>query len=398
MDRQRQRPQSPWGQKPATWQQRGFESQGAAHSAGQQFGLVKQADGSFQRPTMGDVQGMANRLGQGTDQKVSTPYDIGGARWMFGAGGAQFTGQASDAGGGGGNAYDAATQVPYTFGQQAGGGGRQRPANFQSGTGKVGQGGQQGMPHNQIGQQGQGTGRPKNPQLNFGPSGGGAAAGVPGAPGAPTGQPNMGTVGGFPAMPKRPPNFLPMTPGFEHAAGQAGDAMSAAEGAYAQGKTMIGAQLGLQNARLNTDQGVATNQLNENLAGRGVYTPKNAQGGYGSTSPSGGGIGQALYGRNVATPFGRQRQDLASSGAAAYGDLAGAYGQAQMGYNQSMYNALGQRANDAYAAMPLNAQMGEYGVPDMANPMFSAAPGGPARPGRTRPRKNKGKGRPGRKK
>jgi hypothetical protein len=207
-----------------------------------------------------------------------------------------------------------------------------------------------------------------------------------------------GSVGGFPELPKAPPNFLPNTPGFEQAQGQALDTLAGAEGQYAIGKTMIPAQLGLQGARLQTDQDVATDRLREDLANRGIFTPYGASGySAAGTSPAGGGVGQALYNRNVATPFGRQRQDLGAAGAGAYSDLSGAYGGAQLGYNQDMYQALLGRANDAFSAMPLSAQMGGYALPDMAMPSFSAPPQS-TRPGRTRPRKPRGRKPGGRKK
>jgi hypothetical protein len=376
------------------WQDRGFESQGAAQSVGKQYGLMKQPGGGWGKPTMGQFSGMMETAGYGpkfqarSTNEAGTPVEVGGAPWMMGKNGLDFTGQAANDGG--------AYQV-----NQGGGGGRQRAANFQSGTGRVGQGGQQGMPHNQIGQKGKGGGqqRPRPGGGGNGPGGQQLGFGGPATPGAAQSG-GAGSVGQFPTLPPAPPNFLPNTPGFEQAQGQANDQLAAAEGQYAQGKTMIGAQLGLQGARLNTDQDVATSRQREDLAGRGIFTPYGAGSTMAkpqmATSPGGGGVGESLYNRNVATPFGRQRQDLGAAGAGAYGDLSQQYGQAQLRNSQDMYQAYLQRANDAYGAMPLSAQMGEYDVPDMANPIFSGAPGGGGgggRPGRTRPRKNKPKGK-----
>lgn len=193
-------------------------------------------------------------------------------------------------------------------------------------------------------------------------------------------------VGGMPQLPPTPPAFLPMTPGFEGAQRQANDTLTGAEGQYAMGQIMTPAQLGMQKQRLTTDMGVATDRLREELAGRGVFTPKNAAGGYGGTSPAGGGIGQTLYGRNVATPFGRQFQDLASSGANAYAGMAGDLAGAQLGYNQNIFEGLLGRANDAFQAMPTNLPLGGYNVPDMPNQSFTFQPEKPY--GRVRPSRN----------
>jgi hypothetical protein len=202
-------------------------------------------------------------------------------------------------------------------------------------------------------------------------------------------QSTSGGIGGYPKQPPAIPNFLPMTPGFEAAQRGANDALSGAEGAYAVGRTMIPAQLGLQKQRLTTDMGVATDRLREDLAGRGVYTAKNAQGTYGGTSPAGGGIGQSLYTQKVATPYGRQFQDLASQGAAQYGDLANSMGGAMLGYNQNIMQGLLDRAAQAYQDQPLSLGLGGYDLPHLPAPQFPGA-AGIGGGGRTRPRSHRG--------
>jgi hypothetical protein len=178
-----------------------------------------------------------------------------------------------------------------------------------------------------------------------------------------------------------------MTPGFEASQRGANDMLTGAEGQYAMGGIMTPAQLGLQKQRLDTDMGIETDRLKESLAERGVFTPKNAAGGYGGTPPAGGGVGQSMYTRHVANPFGRQYQDLASQGADAYAGRAGDMAGAQLGYNQSMFEGLLGSADEAFQAQPLSTQFGGYNVPDQANPNFSFQPNGRPGGGRTRPRK-----------
>lgn len=396
----------PKGGGAPNWQDRGFESKGAAQSVSKQYGLVQQPDGSWGKPDMAFLERQVepwtnNAYGN------STPVGIGGARWMVGPQGAQFTGQASDAPFGKmpvGNAFDAGKQTPY-------------------GAGKLRPNPQQGMPHTQIGQQGAGTGRP-NPRGAFSPGGkpgaqlGGASQGAgrfspkPGG-GKPGGKPvGPGPVGAavakpgaFPAAPPQVPNYLPMTPGYEAAYRGANDQLAGAEGAYAAAGALIPAQIAQNRARLDTDQSVATDRLKEQLAERGIYTPYGADSTVRdprmATSPAGGGVGEALYGRQVATPFGRSRQDLGSAAADAYEGRALEYGGAQLGFNQAMLDALLGRANDAFSAMPLSLPIGGYELPEMAGPSFSAPPdgGGVGKPGRNRNRngnRNRGRGKRGR--
>ena len=236
-------------------------------------------------------------------------------------------------------------------------------------------------PHTQIGQKGKGKNRPHRGAGN-GPGGGGGQSSFGPSPG----------VGGMPQYPQAPPAFLPQTPGFESTSRQANDQLTGAEGQYAMGQIMTPAQLGMQKQRLTTDMGLDTDRLKEQLAGRGVFTAKNAQGTYGGTSPAGGGIGQTMYTRNVANPYGRQFQDLASQGASQYGEMASGMAGAQLGYNQNMFEGLLGAGQEAMQAQPLSLPIGGYNLPHMTNPSFSNRPGGRpngGRPGRTQPRHNR---------
>jgi len=175
-----------------------------------------------------------------------------------------------------------------------GGGGFQtdvRPNGQPIGTGGGGGGGFQGGGAQQGGRPGGGGGKKK---------GGGGKGPLPNMP--PKGGGMAGGVGEFPKMPTPPANFLPMTPGYEQDWRGLNDQLGAAEGQFAQGQAMLPAQYNLMNTRIQNDQDLATKRLNEDLAGRGVYTAKNAAGTYGGTSPSGGGVGESMYSRNVATP------------------------------------------------------------------------------------------------
>jgi hypothetical protein len=223
-------------------------------------------------------------------------------------------------------------------------------------------------PHMQIGQKGKGTGRPKpRRQPDFK------------TPGLPL------QVGQFPANPPSVPNFLPNTAAFEHGQTLANDARAQAGQRYSTATGLIGPQMEMQKARLDTDQRVATDRLKENLAERGVYTSRDAGGNYADTPTNAGfGIGQQLYGRDIATPFGRAHQDLASRAAEAYGNASQQYAEDLLGYQQNMFDLYNQRAYDAYEMQPLSMPIGGYNLPDMPGPMMTQ----PIR-GRTRPNRNR---------
>jgi hypothetical protein len=377
------------------WRDRGFESKDAQQSVTRQYGLVKQPDGSWGKPDMAflgrqmEAQGWGPQAQAQSLNETGTPVAIGGARWNVGKNGLDFTGQASDVPFGNqpvGNAYNAGKQVPY-------------------GGGPVGTGG-----HMELGQKGQDTGhgnRRPRPGGRNAPGGmpgqgpGGAGGGGRRPKGGNKGLPNMpppqagggmpGGVGQFPKQPTPPANFLPMTPGYEQDWRGLNDQLGQAEGQFAQGQALLPAQYNLQNTRMQNDQQVATDRLKEDLANRGVYTAKNAAGTYGGTSPAGGGIGETMYGRNVATPFGRQFQDLAADQAGRYNSLYGDYAGANLGYAQGINEALLNRANEAYQLDPMGLANSGYEVPDMAAPYYPFAPQGRPTTGHRRPRKGQNK-------
>jgi len=225
-------------------------------------------------------------------------------------------------------------------------------------------------PHTQIGQKGKGTGGRK-PRRNPGYK----TSGLP------------LEVGQFPKAPPEIPNFLPNTASFERGQSTVNDNLSAAGNSFGNALGLIGPQFDLQKARLDTDMGVATDRLKENLAGRGVYSA----GRPGDTmTPAGAGIGASLYGRDVATPFGRAYQDLASGAAGDYVDAYSQYGGAQLGAGQDMFNLYNDRANDAFQMAPLSVPTGGYMLPHLPGPRLTTRiPKGGG--GKTRPKKNRGK-------
>lgn len=205
-------------------------------------------------------------------------------------------------------------------------------------------------PHTQIGQNGRGTGKPK-----------------------PKNVPPFQT-GGLPfqagQMPKPPPtipNFLPSTPSFERGMSSINDMRSLAESQYGIRTGMIQPQLDLGLARLTTDQGIATDRLNENMAERGVFTS---------------GFRPTLYQQHIATPFGRQRQDLASAAAQSYADAGMQYGQDLLGADQNLFNLYNDTAQETAGQPYLGFDLGGYQVPNQAGPYFTTPRPGA---GRTRP-------------
>lgn len=223
-------------------------------------------------------------------------------------------------------------------------------------------------PHTQIGQKGKGKGRlkPKKPKYPKGPP--------PTGPKPPPGLPktNPPEFMPFPNMPDAPPNFLPNTPGFEHAQTDINDQLMAAMTAYSTGGRMIPAVGGLSLARLGTDEGFARDRLMEDLAGRGITGSSDAN---------------YLMNRDVQVPFGRGRQDIGLNMAGQYADLGSQYGGSLLSGQRSLYDALNQRANDAYSAGPLGSSLGHYQVPGL--PDFTPIYNPPARGGKTRPKGGK---------
>lgn len=188
-------------------------------------------------------------------------------------------------------------------------------------------------PHMQFGQKGKGGGVKKgggNKLKGFG-------GGMPG-------------VMGFPQEGNTPQNFLPNTPGYESSMRGLNDQMAGADTAYSVANQMIPATTGLQTSRLDTDQAYARNQVDEDLAERGLITS---------------GIRGQMQQKHVSIPYGRQYQDVGLDAAGQYADNASQYGQANLGYDQGQIQALLQRAQDAYGAQPLGASYGTYKAEQM---------------------------------
>jgi hypothetical protein len=90
-------------------------------------------------------------------------------------------------------------------------------------------------------------------------------------------------------------------------------------------------------ARLQTDERLANDALDESLIGRGVYTPR---------GPEGVGAGARV---DLGTQFERQEQDTSLQAAQQYADIAAGRSNAQLGYNQGLMEALLASAQNAVA-------------------------------------------------
>ncbi len=208
-------------------------------------------------------------------------------------------------------------------------------------------------PHTQVGQKGKGTGRPKPRTVPPFPTGG-----LP------------FQAGQMPQAPPQIPNFLPSTPSFARGQSTINDARSQAQSRYDMTTGMIKPQLDLGLARLDTDQGLATRRLDENMAERGVFTS---------------GFRPTLYQEQIATPFGRQRQDLADAAARQYAGASMDFGDANVGFGQDEFNLYNDTAQETASQPYLGFDIGGYQLPNQPGPYFSSPqPGG----GRTRPRRN----------
>jgi len=217
-------------------------------------------------------------------------------------------------------------------------------------------------PHTQIGQKGKGSNKPKpGPQPPF-------------------------QTGGLPfqagQMPKPAPqisNFLPSTPSFVRGQSTINDQRSQAENRFGITTGMIKPQMDLDYARLDTDQALAGRRLDENMAERGVFTS---------------GFRPKLYQEQVATPFGRQRQDVASRGAQQYADASLGYGDTLAGLGGEEFNLYNDTAQETASQPYLGFDLGGYNVPNQPGPYFSTPnkSGG----GKTRPNGKKPGGRRGR--
>ena len=390
---------SPGWADPQSWKQRGFESQDAARSVSRQYGLVRDENGDWGKPTQGFLEHqvdpwMHNAYGN------STPVGIGGARWMVGNEGAQFTGQATDAvdpnhpNWGGGGAYNAGAQAQtaYNPGGGGGGGGRPNPRRNQ---------GPGGMPNQGIPSGGNGGGgnRPGGAGGRQGGGRNGHRGGNQNQGGQRPGYPGVGTAGAlgeyanFPAPQAPAENFLPMTPQFEAGRrGLADEQMSQQADILGQ-QALVDPLYQQQKARLETDRWYEKERMKEQLAGRGVFTPYGAggqQAGSVMNDPlsTGGGIGQYLGQRDIQIPYGRQFSDMGQNAFNQYGGLNNLYGDTELAYNQGMAELLLGRAADAAEMMPMNVPQYSNGNRILRGQGYNNRPN---KPNKNRGRRNRGR-------
>lgn len=160
---------------------------------------------------------------------------------------------------------------------------------------------------------------------------GNGQGGQPGGPGG--GQPgqgnggnggNNGGNGNGNGDNGKPSDQLPLDATFEAQRRAYEDALAAQMGVLGPMREQVGANLGLQGARLDTNQNQDQRSMLESLAGRGAF---------------GGGI-QTRDTGNLATNYLRQHQDLANSAAGQYSDIAQRGADAQTQYQQSLAEAL----------------------------------------------------------
>lgn len=186
-------------------------------------------------------------------------------------------------------------------------------------------------------------------------------------------------AGQIPKPPPQIPNFLPSTPSFVRGMGTINDLRSQAENQYGIQTGMIKPQMDLQYARLDTDQQLAGRRLDENMADRGVFTS---------------GFRPKLYQEQVATPFGRQRQDIASQGAQDYANAGLQYANSLLGAGQNEFNLYNDTAQETADQPYLGFGYGGYNLPNQPGPYLTTRGSGQGRHnggGRTRPQRNGGR-------
>lgn len=134
---------------------------------------------------------------------------------------------------------------------------------------------------------------------------------------------------------------LPLDPQFEAQRRLLEDQLQASLSPLRAAHDQVLASNGLQQARLDTNQGVDTDSLLNSLAARGIF---------------GSGIQNHDMGQ-LATDYLRQNQDLANATAGSLGDIASQRSAARLAYNQGLQEALlasAQRSNaDKYAVAPM---------------------------------------------
>jgi len=174
-------------------------------------------------------------------------------------------------------------------------------------------------------------------------------------------RPNRGTnnPGGMPIQ-NVSTNFLPNTPEYTAVQRGAEDQLANSLAGLAYQRAQVPGAINMFNARQGTNIARDTNDINENTAGRGVYD---------ST------IRPDLIMRDVTTPYSRAQQDFQLQMEDLLNQLSMQEGEAKLGYNQSLMEAMLNRGQQVAEEMPLGLP-GQY-------------PSGPRRP-RRRPRRNGG--------
>lgn len=187
-------------------------------------------------------------------------------------------------------------------------------------------------------------GKKKNKSGNIsftsqGNKGGGGGGNANGGGGNDTGGGNKNKGGGKGGtQPGVVSNFLPESPESESARRQVEDQLAATLSQIGVAREQIAPMVNLMSARFNTDETNATNTLNEDAAERGIFNS---------------GVRQTLQTRDIGTPIGRGRQDLANEASSQYSQLASDEGQAYLDYNQALMQILLSLASQQAANQPL---------------------------------------------
>lgn len=163
---------------------------------------------------------------------------------------------------------------------------------------------------------------PQNPRP--GPTGGGGGGGGGGGTGSGGGGQGGGSGAGPGAL-----SQLPLDGYYEQQRRMLDDSLQAQLAPLSGAREQLGAYQNLASNRLDTNQDVSHQQLMDNLAARGIYD-------------------SGLYGQglgDISTDYLRQRQDLATSLAGQYGDIASQESGAYLSYDQQLQQALIDLAN-----------------------------------------------------
>ena len=175
----------------------------------------------------------------------------------------------------------------------------------------------------------------------FGPRPGQQKPGGRRRPGAgkkvPGGMPNQGLPGNL-------QNFLPMTPEYIGAQRGAEDQLANSLAGLAYQRAQIPGAINMFGARQGTDIGYEKDALMENMAGRGVVD---------STIP-----GYTSM-RDITIPHERNQQDFQLGIQDQLNQLSMGEGQAKLGYNQTLMEALLNRGDEVAQTMPLGLP-GQY--------------------------------------